>query len=84
MSIGTAFYPREAELNFFAFDERWLDRRLKTLGLVSEALAGVARGEAPSTKVVSSRYGSGLADLEPLVAATLSSTLSTYLSAASA
>jgi hypothetical protein len=56
--------PDMAELNFFAFDENWLDRRIKTLRIVTEALAGVASGKVPSRKIVSSRYGSGLATLD--------------------
>jgi hypothetical protein len=75
--------PDVSRLNFFAFDELWLQRRVRTLALVASALAGVADGIVHPEKVVSSRYGSGLTTLAPSAAAALEHTLSRYLGAVS-
>jgi hypothetical protein len=75
--------PDVSDLNFFAFNELWLQRRVKTLGLVASALAGAVRGDLQTQKVVSSRYGSGLATIDASAAATLEVTLSRYLNAVS-
>jgi hypothetical protein len=75
--------PELSNLNFFAFDEAWLHRRVNTLRAVATALASVTDGEVPAHKIVSSRYGSGLAGLDPSAAAALEGSLSRYLSAVS-
>jgi hypothetical protein len=46
-------------VNCFGFDEGWLARRRRTLGIVRAALAGSHAG-GNSLKVVSTRYGAGL------------------------
>ena len=75
--------PDLAALNFFHFDEAWLQRRLKTLKLVASALGNVAHGISLTEKVISSRYGGGLVKVDTSTAAALGAELSRYLVAAS-
>jgi hypothetical protein len=72
-------------LNFFQFDEQWFARRLRSVGIVREALAETARGAPPrDSKVVSSRYGTGLNDLPPDGVLGLLEMLTTYQAAVAA
>jgi hypothetical protein len=73
--------PDLSSLNFFALDESWRQRRIKTLKIVAEAVAASGSGTAHSGKVVSSRYGAGLALLPPSSTADLAASLAGYLSA---
>lgn len=68
-------------LNFFDFDPRWLARRWRTLRVVRDAVAAVASGAPTQSKVVSSRYGTGLRALDGATVAQLFATLARYADA---
>jgi hypothetical protein len=55
--------PDRSTLNFFQFDEKWIARRVSTLGSVIQALETVLSGEQPQRKTVSRRYTEGLSDV---------------------
>jgi hypothetical protein len=75
--------PDVARLNYFRFDERWLARRRRTLEVVHAALVRAGEGSPPAAKVVASRYGSGLAQLQPSAVAGLRDAISEYVAAVS-
>jgi len=58
-------------VNFFLFEKPWLDRRRRTLRVVQEAMSTIVAGQPFEAKVVSSRYGNGLRDLEGVAVAPL-------------
>jgi hypothetical protein len=55
--------PDRSTLNFFQFDEKWIARRVSTLGSVIQALETVLSREQPQRKTVSRRYTEGLSDV---------------------
>jgi hypothetical protein len=73
--------PDVADLNYFAFDEKWLIRRVQMLDSVVQALAGVCEGTAPLKRVVATRYGEGLRSVNSAAATELRDDLSAYLHA---
>lgn len=68
-------------LSFFELDEGWLGRRQRTLSTVHAALTGVRDGSSGKSKVVSSRYGAGLRDLNGAAVSELLDHLSSYAEA---
>lgn len=68
-------------LNFFLFERPWLDRRRRTLRLVQEAMSAIVGGAPFEAKVVSSRYGNGLRDLEGVAVTPLLDMLTRYAEA---
>jgi hypothetical protein len=75
--------PPIEQLNFFRFDEAWLSRRIRTLGIVVRALDLATLGAEIDTKVVARRYGNGLMKLAPSQVAALRFDLASYLRAVS-
>ena len=73
--------PQEKELSFFKDTPAFWTRRFKNIEAVSMALQGVISGEPLQTKVVSTRYGSGLNLLDSDTLMPLADTLKQYLSA---
>jgi hypothetical protein len=65
-------------LSFFEFDHAWLERRRRTLAAVEHALGSAGQAASPAPKVVSSRYGSGLAVLGPSAVTPLRERLISY------
>jgi hypothetical protein len=78
-----ASLPDLADINYFAFSEKWVARRVTTLTTVVRALGDVSQGRRITQKIVSSRYGEGLARVAPAECAALETELSSYLRAVS-
>jgi len=69
------------QLNFFLYERPWLDRRRRTLRGVQEAISAIVGGAPLEAKVVSSRYGNGLRDLEGVAVTPLLDMLTQYAEA---
>jgi hypothetical protein len=65
-------------VSFFQLEEAWLARRRRALSVVRASLAAVQHGLPPQSKVVSTRYGTGLRDLEPRSVKALVTALTRY------
>jgi len=73
--------PEANGLNYFAFDDGWLSRRIRTLTSVVSALDEVSGGGRPDGKVVATRYAPALAELAPSDIEALRRDLTSYLRA---
>lgn len=73
--------PEETELSFFDDTTSFSLRRISDIEVVSIALDKVIHGDPLLTKIISSRYGSGLKSLKPENVDFLADTLRKYLNA---
>ncbi len=73
--------PDPSELNYFEETPTFVNRRLRKIISVVDALLEVSSGYRPSGKIVSSRYTRGLPTIDRGNAQTLSETLNDYVAA---
>ncbi len=76
--------PGLAEVSFFNHDPQFVRRRVRSIQKVAAALQAQGKGREIEGKVISSRYTSGLAQLDGTIARRLHGELSAYLEAVAA
>ncbi len=63
--VPAASLPQIQDLNFFQETDAFVAERRGVVESLCEALPGLIRGEPPAQKIVSTRYGQGLLEVEP-------------------
>lgn len=71
-SVPPQGLPVVEDLNYFVPSPAWLLRRIETIETIGTALLQTARGNPPTTRVFTKRYGPGLASLKRARARALS------------